>query len=263
MIFCRSSATLLLLTIMCLMPAPALAQVAPDKKDPQSTYEPRSKPSAGQKYLEKYVGEWSVIKTFYPRSGGPFKVLGECKQTMIHDGRFLRSAFVFDQAGSAKTTGLGLLGFEAGSGLFTSVWTDSRATRMSFRQSKDKFNGEEIVLSARRLGGTGKHALPAPSQSLKRTTARSSTANSARRRRQGTAGDGVGDDAKGEAAPTLALEVKFDGVAVVAEVEVLQREVGDHGLVGVFLTGIVRQGLGQEVDRAVGEDEVGAAGVIA
>jgi hypothetical protein len=127
--------------------APALAQ---DKKDPQSTVEPRSGPGAGQKLLEKFVGDWDVVKTFHPRSGDPVTVKGECKQTMVHGGRFLRSEFVF-QSGDERITGTGLIGFEDSSGLFTSVWTDSRSTRMSLRRSKEKFDGEQIVLYSRSL----------------------------------------------------------------------------------------------------------------
>src|SRR5436190_15396129 len=100
-------------------------------KDPQSAYEPRSKPGAGQKFLEKFVGDWDVVKTFYPRSGDPIKVTGECRQTMIHEGRFLKSEFVFQGQGGGKTTGTGLIGFETDSGKFTTVWVDSRSTRLS------------------------------------------------------------------------------------------------------------------------------------
>jgi hypothetical protein len=45
-----------------------------------------------------------------------------------------------------------LIGYEPDKGIFTSVWTDSRQTRMSFRQGKEKFNGEEIVLHGEQLG---------------------------------------------------------------------------------------------------------------
>jgi Protein of unknown function (DUF1579) len=76
---------------------------------------------------------------------------------MIHDGRFLQSEFVFGQ-GDAKSTGLGLIGFEPASGKFTSVWTDSRATRMSFRQGRDKFDGKEIVLYSASLGEGAREA---------------------------------------------------------------------------------------------------------
>jgi hypothetical protein len=127
------------------------------QKDPQSSYEPRSAPGAGQKFLEKFVGDWEVVKTFHPRSGDPVLVKGTCRQTMIHGGRFLQSEFVFASA-AAKTTGLGLIGFESDSGLFTSVWTDSRSTRMSLRRSQDKFNGKEIVLYSRSLQDGGKES---------------------------------------------------------------------------------------------------------
>jgi hypothetical protein len=129
---------------------------APRPKDPQSSYEPRSGPGAGQKFLDKFAGDWDVAKAFYPRSGGePARATGECHQKMIHDGRFLESSFVFEQKGT-KTTGLGLIGFEPDTGKFTSVWTDSRQTRMSLRQSQDPFNGEEIVLYGRSLSADAK-----------------------------------------------------------------------------------------------------------
>jgi Protein of unknown function (DUF1579) len=130
-----------------------------DKKDPQSAIEPRSAPGPGQKFLEKFVGDWDVAKSFHPRSGDSVRQQGECKQSMIHGGRFLKSEFTFT-SGDTKTTGTGIVGFEAQSGLFTSVWTDSRSTRMSFRQSKEKFNGEEIVLFGQGLGEGAKEVRP-------------------------------------------------------------------------------------------------------
>jgi hypothetical protein len=120
------------------------------RKDPQSRYEPQSGPGAGQKYLEGFVGDWDVTKTFYPQTGEPARAPGTCRQTMIHDHRFLQSEFVFDQSGR-KTTGLGLTGFDRSSGRFTTVWTDARQTRMSFRQSREPFDGKQIVLFSRAL----------------------------------------------------------------------------------------------------------------
>lgn len=115
------------------------------KDDPQNKFEPRSAPGAGQKFLQKFVGDWDVVKTFYPRNGDPVRIAGQCRQTMIHDGRFLQSDFVFGE-GENRTTGLGLIGFDVESGKFTSIWTDSRSTRMSLRHSQDPFKGDEIVL---------------------------------------------------------------------------------------------------------------------
>ena len=137
----------------------AAADDPPKKQDPQNTFEPRSGPGAGQKFLEKFVGDWDVVKTFYPRAGDPSRQTGTCRQAMLHGGRFLQSEFAFGQ-GESKTTGLGLIGFEPQTGLFTSVWTDSRATRMSFRQSRDKFAGEEIVLFSKSLAEGGREARP-------------------------------------------------------------------------------------------------------
>lgn len=122
-----------------------------DDKDPQSGFEPRSKPGEGQKFLAKFVGDWYVVKTFHPKKGKPSVQKGACKHEMIHGGRFLRSSFTFGE-GDAKTTGLGLIGYETSTGLFTSTWTDSRATRMSFRRSKDRFDGKRIVLHGAALG---------------------------------------------------------------------------------------------------------------
>src|SRR5262249_14385602 len=40
-------------------------------------------------------------------------------------------------------------------GKFTSIWFNSRSTNMSMRQSRDKFNGEEIMLYSAGLGEEG------------------------------------------------------------------------------------------------------------
>jgi Protein of unknown function (DUF1579) len=116
-----------------------------ETKGAQSKYEPRSEPGAGQALLKKFEGDWHVIKVLRGRTGNPIRVQGRCRQTMIHDGRFLQSEFTFEQGG-ATTTGLGIIGFEPESGKFTSFWTDSRQTRMSIRESRDRFDGERIIL---------------------------------------------------------------------------------------------------------------------
>ncbi len=125
------------------------------KKDPQERFEPRGAPGAGQKYLLKYVGEFDVVKTLSFREDQPVKSTGTCKQTMVQDGRFLQSDFVFEGAGG-KTTGMGLIGFEGNTKLFASVWIDSRQTKMSLRQSKTAFDGDQIVLFSRSPAEEGK-----------------------------------------------------------------------------------------------------------
>ena len=91
------------------------------------------------------VGNWDVTKIFHPRQGEPVRTSGECRQTMIQDGKFLQSEFVFDYR-SGKSTGLGIIGFEPETGRFTSFWVDSRQTRFSARQSREPFDGGQIVL---------------------------------------------------------------------------------------------------------------------
>ncbi len=107
--------------LMLLSPFGTVESQQGQKKDPQSAYEPRGTPGAGQKFLEKFVGDWEVAKTFHPRTDRPVQTKGECRQAMIHGGRFLRSEFVFGE-GETKTTGTGVIGFETESGLFTSSW---------------------------------------------------------------------------------------------------------------------------------------------
>lgn len=128
------------------------AQPPPDKKDPQSSIEPRSAPGAGQKFLQQFVGDWTVEKSFHPRDGAPVKTMGTCRQEMIHGGRFLRSEFSFDGA-NGKSTGTGLIGYDPATGLFSSVWVDSRSTRFSHRVGSEKFDGKSIVLKGATLDG--------------------------------------------------------------------------------------------------------------
>ena len=127
----------------------------PSQKDPQSRFEPRSEPGAGQKYMERLVGNWNVLKTISPPGKDPVVSKGKCRQTMIHKGRYLQSEFTFDQPDGSKSTGLGILGFEPATETFTSTWSDSRSTKMSMRQSKEKFTGNEIVLYGKNLTDGG------------------------------------------------------------------------------------------------------------
>jgi hypothetical protein len=139
-------------TVSCSIFLLAQPPQPPEKKDPQSAVEPRSAPGEGQKYLAQFVGTWSVEKLFHPKEGDPVKTTGECTQVLTHGGRFLRSEFTFDTP-SGPSTGTGVIGFEPATGLFTSIWYDSRSTRMSHRKSKEKFDGKEIVLFAAALDG--------------------------------------------------------------------------------------------------------------
>jgi Protein of unknown function (DUF1579) len=144
----------LLIAIASAIVVSALGQ---EKKSDRSKFEPRSEPGAGQALLKRFEGDWDVTKTIHRQTGDPSRTIGRCRQTMIHDGRFLQSDFTFDQGGR-KTSGLGVIGYEPESGIFTSFWTDSRQTRMSVRQSRDPFDGQQIILYSRSLEPDQKEA---------------------------------------------------------------------------------------------------------
>ena len=91
------------------------------------------------------AGSWEVSKVFYPREGEPVRTSGQCRATMIQNGKFLQTEFEFQQA-EGKSTGLGIIGFEPETGRFTSFWVDSRQTRTSVRQGREPFDGQKIVL---------------------------------------------------------------------------------------------------------------------
>jgi hypothetical protein len=127
---------------------------APTPKDVQSQFEPPAGPGAGQELLKKFEGRWTVERNFYPPGGGPVrKAAGECTQKMVQDGRFLESDFTFVQDGKTST-GTGISGFDPKSGLFTTFWYDSRSTQFSVRQSREPFDGKQIVLYSVSLQGS-------------------------------------------------------------------------------------------------------------
>ncbi|MCA8952883.1 MAG: DUF1579 family protein [Planctomycetes bacterium] len=125
----------------------------PPATDAQSSYEPRSEPGEGQRFLARMAGTWRVQKTFHRRDGGaPSISVGRCAQRLAHDGRFLISEFEFDGGdGRPASTGTGTIGFDPDTGHFTSFWIDSRSTRISVRASDEPFDGSCIRLAARSI----------------------------------------------------------------------------------------------------------------
>jgi hypothetical protein len=135
----------LIISVRLFVPSAGCVVQDQKQRDAQPRGEPSSAPGAGQKFLERIVGQWDVTKVIHLGAGEPIRTSGRCRQSMIQDGRFLQSEFVFQQD-DRRSTGLGIIGFEPESGLFTSFWVDSRQTRMSPRRSREPFDGEKIVL---------------------------------------------------------------------------------------------------------------------
>jgi Protein of unknown function (DUF1579) len=147
----------------------ALAQPRPGRgagetRGSKRRVETPSGPGAGQAFLKQFEGEWTVERNFYPPGGGaPNHATGECTQKMVQDGRFLQSDFTFHQDGKT-TTGTGISGFDPQTGLFTTLWYDARSTRFSIRQSRDPFDGKQIVLYSASLAAT--HGQEHPSRTV-------------------------------------------------------------------------------------------------
>jgi Protein of unknown function (DUF1579) len=131
--------------IATLLIASATAAVA---QQTHNQYEPPNAPGAGQKLLAQFVGDWDVVKTFFPQNGTPKVTKGTCKQYMVQDGKFLQSDFTFFESDGTKSTGTGISGFDSKTNRFTTVWFDSRQTTMSIRQSDGTFDGQNIILWA-------------------------------------------------------------------------------------------------------------------
>jgi len=114
-------------------------------------YEPPSAAGAGQKLLAQFVGDWDMVKIFYPANGKPTETKGTVKQFMVQGGKFMESDFVFFDPDGSKSTGVGVIGFDAKTNKFTSFWYDSTKTSFSIRQSDGTFDGKTIVLWATSL----------------------------------------------------------------------------------------------------------------
>jgi hypothetical protein len=130
------------------IPALLLLASAALGQQTHNQYEPPNAAGAGQKLLARFVGNWDVVKSFFPLSGKPIVTQGTCKQYMVQDGKFLQSDFTFFDPDGTKSTGTGISGFDSKTNRFTTVWYDSRQTTMSIRQSDGTFDGKNIVLWA-------------------------------------------------------------------------------------------------------------------
>ncbi len=125
-----------------------LISMAAAAQETHKQYEPPNAPGAGQKLLVQFVGDWDLVKTFFPMDGKPRGSKGTCKQYMIQDGKFLQSDFTFFNPDGSQSTGTGISGFDSKTNRFTTVWYDSHQTTMSIRQSDGTFDGKNIVLWA-------------------------------------------------------------------------------------------------------------------
>lgn len=95
-----------------------------------------SKPGASHQLLDVFAGAWDVKITFWsgPKAG-PQDSRGTSLLTWILGNRFLKEDFSGDVLGEGYQ-GLGLMGYDAASRRFTTVWLDSLNTAMAVQKGK-------------------------------------------------------------------------------------------------------------------------------
>lgn len=108
-------------------------------------YEPPNALGAGQRRLTQFVGDWDVVKTFFPMNGKPIATKGTCNQYMIQDGKFLQSDFTFFNADGTKSTGTGISGFDSKTNRLPPCGTTRGRRRCRFARANGTFDGKNIV----------------------------------------------------------------------------------------------------------------------
>lgn len=131
-------------------PAPSGAAVVvaqPEGMDPeemQRMYEEKNRTGEHHKWLEKSAGTWDAeLKMWMEPGGEPMESKGTEKNTMMFDGRYLKSEFSGDWMGE-QFEGFSLMGYNNADGQFESVWVDSSGTAIIF--STGEREGDTLVL---------------------------------------------------------------------------------------------------------------------
>ena len=93
-----------------------------------------SKPGASHQLLDVFAGAWDVKITFWsdPKAA-PQDSQGSSQLTWILGNRFLKEDFTGDVLGESYQ-GLGLMGYDAASRRFTTVWLDSLNTAIAMQK---------------------------------------------------------------------------------------------------------------------------------
>ena len=90
-------------------------------------------PGPEHKVLEKMVGTWDAKVKFYLEPNKPMESKGVMTRTMILEGNYLQESFKGEFIGK-PFAGLGLIGFNAVTKKYETVWCDSMAKAMSHMQ---------------------------------------------------------------------------------------------------------------------------------
>jgi hypothetical protein len=85
-------------------------------------------PGAEHEFLKKYVGDWDVDITSWSGPGAPAQMSkGTMKNTLIFDGRYLKSDFE-GTMGGMTFKGLEVIGYDLFKKMYTTFWVDSMSS---------------------------------------------------------------------------------------------------------------------------------------
>ncbi len=102
-------------------------------------------PGQPHKDMEKLVGDWVVDYTMWMEPGQePMKMKGSCTNSMIFDGRYLKSdnnAIVMGQ----PMKGFMLQGFDNHRKVFNAIWIDSMGTGFAISEGKYDKDGALVM----------------------------------------------------------------------------------------------------------------------
>jgi len=102
-------------------------------------------PDKNHELLKKFVGDWDVdISTWQDPMAKPQMSKGTAKNTLILDGRYLKSSFE-GAMGDMKFQGLEIIGYDLIKKMYTTFWVDSMST--SFMVTTGTLNTAGNVLT--------------------------------------------------------------------------------------------------------------------
>ncbi len=99
-------------------------------------------PGLPHEFMKNFEGEFDAVNRLWmDPSAPPMETAASCTNTMIMDGRYLKSDYEGSIMGQ-PFTGMGLMGFDNNKKLFTNMWIDSMSTGIatalgSFNQEGD------------------------------------------------------------------------------------------------------------------------------
>ncbi len=85
-------------------------------------------PGKGHEFLKKYVGNWNVDISTWPKPGDPAQTSkGTMKNQLIFDGRYVQCDFE-GMMGGMSFRGLEVIGYDLFKKMYTTFWIDSMST---------------------------------------------------------------------------------------------------------------------------------------